>query len=183
MTGNRDDDREHSKKSWREIDQMREKSGGRREGGSGGGGSSERLQRSAAYRTYKTALNELFDGKRELAPELKSKLQADAVAVSAKTRRQAVDAIVNATMPKDVMAAYQAYHAQYGFPEQEEALSKLLDMSDMAIVLEAIHTIGRLRAGGVLKRGASLKARIKTAQMTFDDPELQQAAQAVLAVL
>lgn len=172
-----DDDR--PKKSWRELDQMRDKSSHRKE--SGGGGRRSRTEQSAEYRAYKTQLNRLFEGG-AVPDALKTKL-GDATPKEVKEKKNALRAIIDAQHPRDVLALLKEFRRSFGFPEEEEALMKLLDVSDEDVVLEALQTIARLLQEGRLKRGASLKARIKTAQMTIDDPRVQEAAKSLLGSL
>jgi hypothetical protein len=175
----RDDSDDRPKKSWREIDQAREK-GTTRDPRSDRG--SERTQRSQAYRSYKTQLNKLFDGG-ALPEALKERLGESAVVPDTKKRKDAAAAIVAATKPKEVKAAVQAHIDAHGFPEDEEALAKILDTGNEAWVLQAIETAARLHGEGALKRGASLKARLKTVQLSMDDPDIVQAARALLGKL
>lgn len=171
----RDSDGDKPKKSWREIDQSREK------GGSGAPRSdpgAERRQSSQAYRSYKTQLNKLFDGG-ALPEALNQTLGDTSVASGAKEKKAAIQAILTAVGPKDTKAAVQRYQTAHGFPEDEGVLAKLLDLSDEAVVLQAIEKLTAMQAEGLLKRGASLKARLKTAEMTIDDPEVQRAARAL----
>jgi hypothetical protein len=186
----RDDNDDRPKKSWREIDQAREKGTGREPRGDRSG---ERLQGSQAYRSYKTQLNKLFDGGAlpealkggagGFPPGMKERLGDAAVVPDVKKRKDAAASIVAATKPKDFKAAMQAYIDAHGFPEEEEVLAKVLDSTDEGWVLQAIETATRLHGEGALKRGASLKVRLKTVQLSIDDPDIVQAAKALLAKL
>ncbi len=98
-------------------------------------------------------------------------------------RQAALEAIKTAEGPAAVLAAFVAYRAAHGFPDDEEVLGRLLDLTDEAIVAEAIATVERLRGEGKLKRAASFRARLETVQMTIDDPEIQKAAKALLRQL
>jgi hypothetical protein len=175
-----DDDK--PKRSWREIDQMRDKSAHRREDRPAGGVAQQRLERSQAYRAYKTQLNRLFDGG-ALPDALKSKLEDKGVGVEAKRKKELASAILSATSPSAQRAALAAYRVEAGFPDGEEVLAKLLDLDDEALVLETLAAIDQLHAQGGLKRASSLKARVKTAQMTLDSPRVTEAARALLAKL
>ncbi len=177
----RDQDNDRPKKSWREIDQSKDKNRTRSES-SGPGGTGSRGQRSAAYSNYKTQLNKLFDGG-GLPQLVADRLGAQNVAAPAQTRKSAAAAICEAKAPKAVRAALEAYEAAHGFPEDEEVLAKLLDMSDEILVLQALQVVEKLVDAKSLKRGASLKARIKTAQLTLDDPDIRQTASRLLTKL
>ncbi|MBI5509919.1 MAG: hypothetical protein HY903_14280 [Deltaproteobacteria bacterium] len=178
----RQDDDDRPKRSWREIDQMRDGSAHRKEP-KRAGGPSPRGERSQAYRSYKSQLNKLFDGGGALPDALKQQLEERGVAKDASKKKTLTDAIVTASTPKAVLAALEAYKAEYGFPENEEVMAKLLDLSDQSIVLEAVRTIGLLKTGGRLKRPNALKARLKTLELTNDEPEVREAAKALAALL
>jgi len=175
------DDDDKPKKSWREIDQAREKSSHRREGGGGGGGG-RGVENTQAYRAYKTQLNKLFDGG-GLPAALKEKLEEKGVGNESKQKKDLARAIVAATAPAAIKAALEAYRAAQGFPDDEEALGKLLELDDVPVLLETLATLERLHGEGGLKRASSLKARIKTAQMTADSAKVTEAAKALLARL
>lgn len=176
-----DHDEDRPKKSWREIDQKRDGSSHRREPGQSPA-RQDRLERSAAYRDYKTQLNRVFDGG-PLPEALKEKLQEAGVGAQAKERKAAAQTIVEAARPADVLKALQAYREKYGFPEDEPALSRLLDLDDPAVALETVRCIEKLVVEGQLKRTSSLKARIRTAMMTLDDPELNEVGKRVIDLL
>jgi hypothetical protein len=171
---NDDDDRERPKKSWREIDQMRDHSTHRKEPRPGEG-PARRGEHSQAYRAYKSQLTKLFDGGGALPDALQKQLEEKGVAEDASRKKTMTDAIIQATTPVSVVAALAAYKAEYGFPEHEEALSKLLDLTDEAILLDTIRTVSTLKVAGRLRRSNALKARLKTVQMTVDAPEVQRA--------
>lgn len=174
-------DDDEPKRSWREIDKMRDKSEHRREGG-GGGPRPERLERSQAYRAYKTQLNKVFEGG-GLPEAMKSKLEESGVGAEAKRQKALAQAIVAAATPAATRAALAEYRAAFGFPSNEDVLSKLLELEDVPVVLETLATLDGLVAGGGLRRSGSLKARVKTAQMTLDSPKVTEAARALLVKL
>lgn len=174
-----DDDNDKPKRSWREIDQMREKGGQRRDERPG---SNPRVERSQAYRSYKTQLNKLFDGG-VLPDVLKSKLEDKGVGNEAKHKKELAAAIVAASNTAAMQNALTEYKAAFGSPDEEDVLAILLGADNQVLVLEAMTGIEALLADGKLKRGGSLKARIKTAQMTIDSPRVNEAAARLLAKL
>ena len=173
---------EREKRSWKEIDQMRDGSVHRKEPRREGG-PSRRDENSQAYRSYKSQLNKLFDGGGALPDALRQQLEEKGVAQDASRKKTMTDAISHGASAKAVIEALQAYRAEYGFPENEEALSKLLDLTDEAILLEAMRTIAMLNDGGRLKRANALKARLKTVEMTVDAPEVQEKAKELVRQL
>jgi hypothetical protein len=179
------DDDDKPKRSWSEIDKMRDRSTHRREPGAGGGGGGRgrNLENTQAYRSYKTQLNKLFDGG-GLPEALKSKLEEKGVGLEAKRKKELASALSSALAPAAIRTALAAYRAEVGaFPDEEEALGKLLELEDVPVLLETIATLDRLHGEGTLKRGASLKARLKTAQMTVDSPKVTEACRALLGKL
>ena len=174
------DDEDKEKPSWREIDRRREE---KKQGGGGGGGSSGgtgRHEKSRAYQSYKSQLNKLFDGTGVLPEALKGKLEDSEVAEQARAKREAAEAVLAADRPRKIRKLFKVYREEYGFPEDEDLLAKLLDSDDEDIVIECFETIGRLLDEGTLKRGPSLKARIKTAQITIDAPEIKELGDALI---
>src|SRR5687768_707422 len=102
----RDDGGDRPKKSWSEIDKMRDKSSHRRD--ERPGGSQKRLESSQAYRSYKSQLDKIFDGG-GLPDALKSKLEETGVGAEAKVRKEKAAAIKEATAPKAIREAVAAY--------------------------------------------------------------------------
>ena len=173
----RDSDDDRPRKSWREIDQSREKGSG-----SPRPAAADRPNNSQAYRSYKTQLNRLFDGG-HMPEAIKSKLGDTAVAPGVKERKAANDLIIAATNPKQLQTAVHAFTAAYGLPEDEAALTKMLDLTDESWVLQSINALATLQREGVLKRGAALRGRLKTVEMTIDEPDVRQAARDLLQKL
>ncbi|MEZ4273307.1 MAG: hypothetical protein R3C68_18270 [Myxococcota bacterium] len=171
-------DEERPRKSWRELDRQRDKSGHRPEDRTSGRKSP--AQESQGYRAYKTQLNKLFDGG-GLPEALKERLQESGIGNESKQRKAALQEICQAKTPKSVMGALKTYRESFGFPEDEEVLAKLLDLDqEPDIIRETLHALDMLHEAGGLKRASSLKGRIKTAQMTTDDDEVFALAKALL---
>lgn len=167
------DNDDRPKKSWRERDNARNHSAHRRDDKPSE--QAQRQQSSQAYRAYKTQLNRLFDG--GVVPDaLKSKLDDAEVGVGANARKEAMASVKAAATPRALVKAVAEFRTTYGFPDDEEVLARLLELDDeAALVLEAVQTLARLHAEAKLKRAAALKMRLKTALLTIDDPDVQQA--------
>ena len=177
MSGH-DDDR--PKKSWREIDAGRNKSAHH---GGGHGSKPDRMANSQAYRSYKTQLNKLFDGGAELPDALKEKLQDSGMVEQAKAKKGATDKLLEAMSPRKLRKAFKAYRADYGFPEEPALLNKLLESDDEDLLIETMETVERLFDAGELKAGSALKARIKSAMILVDAPEVQNLGNSLLKKL
>ncbi len=178
MTPADNDDRE--KRSWREIDAMRDKSHQR--AGAGPSRGTRPIERTQAYRAYKTELGKLFDGG-GLPEALKSKLESAGVGLvdNAKRKKELTKALLDAHGSAAVRACLAQYREAYGEPDREDVLAKLLETDDEAMVLTALTAAAKLQSAGSLKRSASLKARIKTAEMTMDAAKITALAKEILA--
>ena len=176
------DDEDRPRKSWREIDAQRGRSS--HHGSSDQSKRAEqRRQSSQAYRSYKSQLNKLFEGG-AVPDALKSKLDGDGISQKKAMQKKALQDVLDAKSAKERAKALNRYREAYAFPQDEEVLAKLLELEDEPeIVVEALQTIGRLKDEGLLKRASSLKARIKTAQMTIDDDDVHAEAKALLQKL
>jgi len=176
----RDDDL-RGKKSFSELDKDRRERKHRRD--DDGPGRGRPKESSQAYRAYKSQLDKVFDGG-GLPEALKQKLEETGVGAAGKARKEALATLMAADGAAQTSAALTAYREAHGFPEDEGALAKLLELEDEPeVVVEALETIGRLRDEGGLKKGGSLKMRVKAAQMTVDDDDVFAAAKKVLGKL
>ncbi|MBN1960777.1 MAG: hypothetical protein JW841_07500 [Deltaproteobacteria bacterium] len=171
-----DDSDDRPKRSWREIDQMREKSGHRRNERPT---ANPRLERTQAYRSYKTQLNKLFDGG-GLPDVLKNKLAEKGIGNEAKRKKELASAISAANNSKQLQKTVSEYKESFSNLEDEEALATMLNSDNEKFVLAAIIDIDKLLSEGILKRGASLKARLKTAIMTLESPRIKEQAKELL---
>jgi hypothetical protein len=181
----RDDSiRDRDKKSFSELDkQRRDRQRSGQPDRSEEGRSQKQLESSKAYNTYKRQLERAFDGG-GLPQAMKEKLGETDVGKTAKARKAALVAITEASAPAQIIEALNAFRAEHGFPEDETVLAKLLELQDHpVIVAEALRTIATLHAAGTLKRGASLKARVKTVKMVIDDDEVVALATDLLTKL
>jgi hypothetical protein len=184
---------ESSKKSWREIDQGKDRSSHRQDSQRGAGGAqADRLQQqnSHEYRAYKSQLNKLFSGTglstsspNALPDSIKAKLTDSESGQLALARKQAAKAIIDAANAAEISRALDAYRTEHGFPEEAEVLAKLLDVSAEEIVLQALQTLTTLQADNRLKPSASLKMRLKSVQVSHDDPDIIKIAKELAAKL
>lgn len=127
------------KKSWREIDAGRDRSG-QRSRRDPDQRSREKTESSAAYKKYKSQLDTLFTpGGRELPPALKEKLGP--TTEEGKQRQ----ALTQALLEKgDAPTLSQYLAAGLTLPEDARLLIRLLDIADTALlkpVLEALLPI------------------------------------------
>ncbi|MEO1483025.1 MAG: hypothetical protein AAFU77_13045 [Myxococcota bacterium] len=174
-------DDERPKKSWRDLDRKRDHSSHRKEE-RGGGSPSDMRENSREYRAYKSQLDKMFDGG-GLPEALREKLGDTATGAKAKQRKELLKNLTDAIKSRDVIKALRAYRADFGFPEDEAALAKLVDLDDDEIVLETLQTFERLLDEGMIKRATSFKVRLKTVKMTVDDPQVLTLADRLLKKL
>lgn len=174
-------DDERPKKSWRDLDRKRDQSSHRKDTDRGASPSSMR-ENSREYRAYKSQLDKMFDGG-GLPEALKEKLGETATGAKAKQRKELLKNLTDAIKSRDVIKALRAYRAEFGFPEDEAALAKLVDLDDDEIVLETLETFERLHSEGAIKRATSFKARLKTVKMTIDEPKVLALADRLLKKL
>ena len=177
MAGN--DDR--PKKSWAERDKERNRSAHRREERSeqrptGG-------QASQAYRSYKTQLNKLFDGAADLPKAMQEQLGDSPMAKEAQAKRAALAAIVDASSPINMGEALDTYEQTYGYPDDETALTRILDSDDPERVLRALEVLCTVAGERGVKASKALKMRVKNVRMTIDDEDAENAADALLRLL
>jgi hypothetical protein len=174
-----DDDR--PKKSWREIDQSKDSSKHHQTDRTADF-KDERRQRSGAYRQYKAQLDKVFSGA-GLPDALKEKLGETEAGKKAKEKKKGLKAILEAKAPRTLKSTLKAFKDEHGFPQDEEVLAKLLDLSNERIVQETLDTLLHLQAEGALKRARSLKGRLNTVKITMDDPAILKRVEELLAKL
>ena len=172
--GHHDDTR--GKKSFSELDKARREKKHRRDDTSPG---QSRRERSQAYSSYKRDLNKIFDGG-GLPDLLKEKLADTEVGQQSKAKKEALQAITDASSRRKMLAALKSFEEVHGFPEDEATLTKLLEFDDEdAILLKALQGLESLLAEDVLKRRSAVKMRVKSLQMTADDDDVADAATAL----
>ena len=173
-------DRDRGDRRWREIDAMREskKAGGRNEGGHGG-----RMEKSQAYRSYKSQLNKLFDGGAELPDSVKEKLGNTEIASQAAERRALEEQIKETFSTRKLRKLVKQYEEAYGFPRHVDLLNKLLESDDEDLLYKVFQTIEEARVEGILGRTTALKARIKSTLVLVDAPEIQTLGKELLKKL
>lgn len=172
----RDDDRgERPKRSWSEIDKMRD--GKRR--GSQPDFAREKLERSATYSRYKSAADKFFSG--EILPEsLQEKLDPTG---EAKARREALAKLKGADGAAEFAAAAKEYVEAWGAPEDPYLLDRMVGHPDEGIVLKALEKLIALAEAGELKAPKSLPERLRSAELNADDPDVQDEAKRLATML
>lgn len=159
----RDRDEEGEKKSWREIDQRRDRS---RHVTGPKAPRQTPFQKKREASENKAALNQLFGDK---APD--------------KEEMAALKAIREAKEKKAFVAALAAYEQQYGLPKDWDTCFRLLDHPETRVVLAALEQL-RLKAPHRLAEERELlKGHLKILALTTREAEVEEGAQALLAAL
>lgn len=140
----------------------------------------QKLEKSASYQKYKSAVDSLFSGagpvpdgaEKTFDPDGKKKAQREAM----NKLREAADRKAWVQGVVDYLAAYPE------LPEDAFFLDSLLDHPKERIVFQALGKLESLQDEGKLgreKAPKSLEQRLKSLELTGGDPELQQRAKAL----
>jgi hypothetical protein len=170
----RDDYDDRPKRSWSEIDKMRD---GKRSSSrsSDGGGNRSQLERSGTYSRYKSAADKFFSG--ELIPDaLREKVDPTG---EGKARQDALKKLKDADDFKQFVQLAKEYVAAHGMPEDPYLLDRLLSHPSDDIVLKALNRITELVAAGEFKVPKSLGQRLKSLELSSDSPDVQDTAKAL----
>ncbi len=167
------EDGEKPRRSWREIDRSRDRSGRSR---TSADRERERFEKTTAYSRYKANLDRVFSGG-ELSDALRERLDPTG---KGKARDAALKRIREADDPRAFAEAIEALLAEHEFPDDPYLLDRSLDHPKPAVVLRAIGRLGALADEGKLgKPPASLRQRLASLELTADDPEVQEKATAL----
>jgi hypothetical protein len=160
-----DDDRPRQKKSWREIDKMRDHSGGssRRDQRD-----RESFERSTGYTKYKTNLERLFSGGAPLPDHLKG-----AEGDERDEERKKLFAIEDT---KAFYAAATEYLKKNQIPDDPRLLDRLLGHPDEEVVEKSLARLEELHKAGTLKAPPALHNRLASVEIDSGDPKIRRRA-------
>lgn len=168
------------KKSWRELDRQRDKSG------SGGGRrkdpdawNRERIAKTAAYSKYKSNLDNLFKpGGAELPESMRAQLGP--ASESSKERRELTDAL--AKDPSE--ATLTAYLAKdYPLPDDARLLMRLLDVRNEALVRKVLEALLEIVETGKKPNRMLLIQRLEALKNWADEAETVELANMIRSAL
>lgn len=164
-----DDDRpERPKKSWREIDKMRDRGGGARRDAR----DRERFEQSTGYTKYKTNLDRLFSGGHAQLPEhLREKV--DAGVVERQDEQKKLYAIEDG---KAFYAAATEFLKKHGVPDDPRLLDRLLTHPDEDVQEKALTRLEELHKAGTLKVPPALTQRLASVEIDSGDPKIRKRA-------
>ncbi|HWV39772.1 MAG TPA: hypothetical protein VN033_14980 [Vulgatibacter sp.] len=173
-----DGDSNRPKRSWREIDRLR--SGARRGSSGERPGSRERLERSQAYREYKSNLDKFFEGGVTAAPEGLRGLLDPTGAKSA--RAKAIQEIQKASAEDRRRWAelVKAFVEEQELPPDPYLLTEFLGHPRESVASKALAKLRELWDEGQLKKVPhSLDQQLRSLELTADDDELKDDAKAL----
>jgi len=164
------------KKSWRELDADRDKSGGsakpradalERE--------RDRISKSHAYSSYKKNLDQLFKaGGTELPESMKAKLGP--TSEDSKKRRALMDALQKTPNAKTLSAVLDAGMA---LPDNPRLMLGLLDVRDDALLAKVLDHIDHLEEQGAKFSAPLLSQRARAALTFAEDDEVRARLEAL----
>lgn len=174
----RDDDGEsRPKRSWREIDKMRDKSsGGRSSSGNRSAAQQDRLERSQAYRQYKANLDKFFSGSGTAPDGLKGLLDPTG---AKSARATAIEAIqeASATDRRRWAELVKVFVETHELPEDPFLLTEFLGHPREAVAAKALAKLRALVDDGRMKKiPASLDQQLRSLELIADDDEVKTSA-------
>ena len=161
-----DDDRPRQKKSWREIDKMRDRSGGssRRDQRE-----RESFERSTGYTKYKTNLERLFSGGAPLPEHLRGEGGGD----EGDEERKKLFAIEDT---KAFYAAASEYLKKNQIPDDPRLLDRLLGHPDEEVVEKSLGRLEEMHKAGTLRAPPALYNRLGSVEIDSGDPKIRRRA-------
>jgi hypothetical protein len=165
------------KKSWKEIDRMRDGSGRRDDRPSvGGQGNAARNQKS-----YRAALDRAFDsGKIADRVAVKAPAVAAAAGVPSKSTLKMFARIRDAVGRDDVTSAVDDFLKEGELPEDMEILARVLEHRDPSMQLDAMERMDKLLETTKPKRARAMIGQLKMIRDLGDDPEMADLATKLL---
>jgi hypothetical protein len=174
----RDGDDDRPKRSWREIDKMRDKSFSRTR--SKEERDQERMQRSPVYEQYKAKVSKIFSGG-DLPDLLREKLDPSG---ALKARDDLLKRIrkLAAEDRKGWSEAVQEFAEKFDMPEDAYLLVEWLDHPRDRVVEKSLARLEELANAGALtgpKCPKSIDQRLRSLEMLSSDPDVQEKAKAL----
>ena len=172
-----DDDR--PRKSWREIDKARDGSSHRRDerpGGSSGRGAKGRSQKS-----YRSALDRLFDsGKIGDLVQQKDPTAKKPEPEGGESRLKLHKKIKAATDRDDLTRTVDGYLKKFELPDDHDVLGRVLEHRDPGVQRDAMERIAALLETTQPKRARAMVGQLKMIRDFADDPEMESLATKII---
>jgi hypothetical protein len=163
---------ERPRRSWREIDQMRDRSAHRQEPRPEGPGGP---RRERSQKSYRAALDRAFEGRalgRLLSPPQ-----------GGESRLGQLAAIRDAVTPEELSAAVDHALAAGPLPDDVEIWARVVEHRDPDRVREGLLRLRALLDTQPLKRARALRARLRYLEEVAQDDEVRRLAAALRARL
>lgn len=164
------------KRSWAEIDKMRD---GKRSRSGSSPAERAKVEKSGSYSRYKSAADAFFSGA-ALPETLAEKLDPTG---EGKARKDALKKVKDAEDFRTFATLAKEYVEKYGIFDDPYLLDQLLGHPKDALVLQAIERIQQLMSEGAFKPPRALPERLKSLELTSSSPEVQDAAKALAKAL
>ena len=145
------------KKSWREIDKMRDRGGSSKRDAR----DREKFESSTGYTKYKTNLDRLFSGGLAGAPPEQDEEQKKLYAIED---------------PKAFYAAATEFLKSHPLPEDPRVLDRLLTHPDEDVQDKALTRLEELHKAGTLKVPPALSQRLASVEIDSGDPRIRKRA-------
>jgi hypothetical protein len=172
-----DDSGDRPKRSWREIDKARESSRGRTSGERPG--ARDKLERSQAYREYKSSLDKFFSGSGAAPDGLKGLLDPSG---AKSARSKAIEDIQKASAEdrRKWAELVKVFVEEHELPPDPYLLTEFLGHPKEAVAAKAMARIAELAEGGKIKKiPPSLDQQLRSVELTSSDDDLKAAARAL----
>jgi hypothetical protein len=153
------------KKSWKEIDAARDRSGGSTKRRDPEESAREKAAKSAAYSKYKSQLDKLFKpGGTELPEQMKAKLGP--TSEDSKKNREAADAL-RKSPSEETLSAY--LETGQVLPDDPRLLTGLLDIKNEALMAPVLKALLELVEAGKKPNRMLLIQRLEAAKRWVED--------------
>lgn len=172
------DDGDRPKKSWSEIDKARGRS--RHTSGDKPDHAREKLERSQAYREYKSNLDKFFTGGATAAPDgLKALLDPTG---EKSARAKAIEEIQKASAEdrRKWAELVKAFVEEHELPPDPYLLTEFLGHPREKVAAKALARLEALIEEGQFKKlPPSLDQQLRSLELTSDDDELKESARSL----
>ena len=172
------------KRSWREIDKMKDGSA-HRQPDKKPLPAHKKARAESASKVYKSKLDAFFDGEGKAPEHVKEKMAAvETTSKGGKERAAALKAIKDAGTSGAADRAVEAYLEKWELPPDFEILNQVLQCSDESYVEQAMDMLEAMfRDKRVPKRTQVLEQRLRRVKTLIDDEDLEEKATALIRTL
>jgi hypothetical protein len=174
-----DDEKERPKRSWREIDRMRDIKTSR----TSPLPTTHSTLKGQAAKRYRSQLDRIFSGG-GLPEEIKRQAPAVAVAPAEKSSRQIkIDAVLASVTPEEIATSVDAFLDDQPMPTDPELLAKILSHPKGLYSKPALEHLLETLENGKPTNARLLKTRVQSIKLIDDDEDVQHLATCALARL